>query len=71
MNTSTQISSNSPAQATGSASPRRNGTTDEFAAQQLVKAQSVRKRYSKTGSYFGTRPQKLSSGRLAWPLDGE
>ena len=41
--------------------------TDEFADDQLVKAQSVRKRYSQTGSYFGVKPVKLSNGRLAWP----
>lgn len=48
----------------------RNGPTDEYAKQQHVKPQTVRKRYSKTGSYFGTRPRKLPNGRLSWPLQG-
>lgn len=41
--------------------------TDEFADINLVKGQSVRKRYSQTGSYFGIRPLKLANGRLKWP----
>jgi len=41
--------------------------THTFAEQNLVKPQTVRKRYSQTGSYFGVRPQKLPNGRLLWP----
>jgi hypothetical protein len=33
-----------------------------------VKSQSVLKRYSQTGSYFGILPVKLPNRRLAWPL---
>lgn len=42
-------------------------STDAFAALNQVRAQSVRKRLSETGSYFGVRPVKLINGRLAWP----
>ncbi|RIV48820.1 DNA-binding protein [Burkholderia pseudomallei] len=41
--------------------------TDQFAELNGVKAQSVRKRYAKTGSYFGVRPLKLANRRLKWP----
>lgn len=44
-------------------------STDEFAAHNLVKPQSVRKRFSQTGEYFGVRPTKLPNGRLLWPED--
>ena len=40
---------------------------EEFAALNKVKAQSVRARLCRTGSYFGVRPLKLANGRLAWP----
>jgi hypothetical protein len=39
----------------------------EFAAINQVKAQTVRKRFCLTGSYFGVRPKKLANNRLAWP----
>jgi len=39
----------------------------EFAAINQVKAQTVRKRFCLTGSYFGIRPKKLANNRLAWP----
>lgn len=42
-------------------------TTKEFAESLDLEAQSIRKRYSQTGSYFGVRPVKLANGRLAWP----
>lgn len=42
-------------------------SAEQFAALNQVKAQSVRARISRTGSYFGVRPQKLASGRLAFP----
>ncbi|MEX3981496.1 hypothetical protein AB4Y45_21220 [Paraburkholderia sp. EG287A] len=41
--------------------------TDQFAELNGVKAQSVRKRYAQTGSYFGVRPLKLANRRLKWP----
>lgn len=44
-------------------------STETFAAKQLVKQQSVRKRYSQTGTYFGIRPVKLRNGRLGWPAE--
>jgi len=44
-------------------------TTDAFAAQYLVDAQTVRKRLSKHGSYFGVKPLRLPNRRLLWPID--
>ncbi len=41
--------------------------TDEFARLNLVREQTVRARVCRTGTYFGIAPQKLASGRLAWP----
>jgi hypothetical protein len=41
-------------------------STEQFAAGNLVKAESVRSRLSRTGSYFGHRPTKLPNGRLDW-----
>ena len=40
---------------------------EKFAARNTVKAQSVRARICRTGSYFGVRPVKLANGRLAFP----
>lgn len=40
---------------------------EQFAASNQVKAQSVRARLCRTGSYFGIRPVKLANGRLAFP----
>jgi hypothetical protein len=42
-------------------------STEEFAAQNQVKSQSVRARLCRTGSYFGIRPLNLANGRLVWP----
>ena len=42
-------------------------STAEFAEQQLVQPQTVRKRYSLTGSYHGVRPLRLPNRRLLWP----
>jgi hypothetical protein len=40
---------------------------DQFAALNQVKAQSVRARICRTGSYFGVVPKRLANGRLAFP----
>ncbi|PLX74669.1 MAG: hypothetical protein C0607_10540 [Azoarcus sp.] len=40
---------------------------EEFARLNQVKAQSVRARLCRFGSYFGIRPVKLVNGRLAFP----
>ncbi|UEP35956.1 DNA-binding protein [Burkholderia ambifaria] len=50
-------------------SARRYLTTDELAALSRVKAQTIRKRYCQTGSYFGLKPVKHPNGRLLWPDD--
>lgn len=42
-------------------------TTEEFAKLNMVKAQSVRCRLCRFGTYFGVRPAKLANGRTAWP----
>lgn len=42
-------------------------STDEYAAQNLVQSQTVRKQFSATGSYFGVRPIRLPNRRLLWP----
>ncbi|MCM8612461.1 hypothetical protein [Accumulibacter sp.] len=42
-------------------------STEQFASLNQVKAQSVRARLCRTGSYFGVVPLKLLSGRTAWP----
>lgn len=44
-------------------------TTDAFAAQYLVGPQTVRKRLSRHGSYFGIKPLRLPNGRLLRPVD--
>jgi hypothetical protein len=44
-------------------------STDELAALLTLRPQSIRKRYSQTGSYFGVRPMKCANGRLLWPSD--
>jgi hypothetical protein len=44
-------------------------TTEDFAAELGLMPQSIRKRYSQTGTYFGVRPVKLPNGRLLWPAD--
>ena len=45
-------------------------STAEYAKRRLVQPQTVRKRYSTTGEYYGDRPIKLPNGRLLWPADG-
>lgn len=44
-------------------------STEELAAQLKLKPQTLRKRYSQTGAYFGVIPQKLANRRLLWPDD--
>jgi hypothetical protein len=44
-------------------------TTKEFADRRRIKPESVRRRYSVTGSYFGAKPQVQENGRLLWPDD--
>lgn len=46
---------------------RYDQSAEQFAARNQVKAQSVRARLCRTGSYFGVVPVKLANGRLAWP----
>jgi hypothetical protein len=48
---------------------KRNLTTDELAAQLGLNPQSIRRRYSQTGSYFQLRPIKLPNRRLLWPAN--
>lgn len=45
-----------------------HGDTKMFAEVNHVKPQSVRKRHSQTGSYFGIRPRKLANRRQDWIL---
>lgn len=42
-------------------------SAEQFAALNQVKAQTVRARLCRTGTYFGVTPKKLLNGRLAWP----
>lgn len=44
-------------------------STEEFAREIGIKAASVRKRLSATGSYYGVRPVKLANRRLRWPVN--
>ncbi|WCM18774.1 hypothetical protein NDK50_15190 [Paraburkholderia bryophila] len=48
---------------------REHVSTDELAAILAVDGQSIRKRYSQTGTYHGIRPTKLPSRRLLWPVE--
>jgi hypothetical protein len=42
-------------------------STEQFAAGNLVKRDSVLSRLSRFGHYFGVKPRKLPNGRLLWP----
>lgn len=44
-------------------------STHELAEKLGMNAQSIRKRYTQQGSYFGVRPHKLPNGRLLWPAN--
>lgn len=41
-------------------------TTETFAEKLSLNPQSIRKRYSQTGAYYGVRPIKMRNGRLLW-----
>jgi hypothetical protein len=41
--------------------------TEEFAAKNLVRPQTVRKSLCQAGHYMGIQPRKLKNRRLAWP----
>jgi hypothetical protein len=43
-------------------------STSEYASENLVKHQTILRRFCLTGSYFGVIPKKLPNGRLAWPI---
>lgn len=47
----------------------RGFTTQELATGLGLKPQTLRKRYSETGSYFSLVPVKCKNGRLHWPPD--
>ncbi len=47
----------------------RHLTTEELATALTILPQSIRKRFSQTGQYFGLRPKKMPNGRLLWPTD--
>ncbi|NYT61452.1 hypothetical protein H0A66_03820 [Alcaligenaceae bacterium] len=42
-------------------------STNQLAAQFMVKPESVRSAYCRDGHYQGLRPIRLPNGRLAWP----
>lgn len=44
-------------------------STADLAVALSLRPQSLRKRFSATGSYFGVTPLKLRNGRLLWPAD--
>lgn len=48
---------------------QRGLTTDELAVRLGLSPQTLRKRFSQTGSYFNVRPLKLPNRRLLWPAD--
>lgn len=58
-----------PAARAMAAEQRRHLTTEEFAQKLGMSAQTLRKRYSQTGSYFSVRPIKLPNRRLLWPAN--
>lgn len=44
-----------------------NLTTEEFAAINRVKPESVRRQIQRTGSYFNIVPKRQANGRLLFP----
>ncbi|MGF6921893.1 DNA-binding protein [Paraburkholderia sp. 40] len=49
--------------------PAHSLTTAELAAWLNLRPQTIRKRYSATGSYFGVVPKKGPNRLLLWPAD--
>ena len=47
----------------------RTLTTNELATALGLEPQSIRKRHSQTGEYYGVRPIIRPNGRLSWPCD--
>jgi hypothetical protein len=45
--------------------------TEQLAERLGIKAQSIRSRYCRTGSYFGVVPDHFPNGRLDWPNDAD
>lgn len=41
--------------------------TIKFAERNLITQQTVRKQLCINGSFYGVKPLKLATGRLAWP----
>lgn len=41
-------------------------TTEQLAEALSLQPQTLRKRYSQTGTYYGLRPCKLPNGKLRW-----
>lgn len=59
-----------PGQQHGGPSDRISYLTTEAMADTMgLQAQSIRKRLSQTGSYFGLKPVKLRNRRLIWEAD--
>jgi hypothetical protein len=50
---------------------KRRVSTEAFAERHLVRPQTIRKHVCLHGHYFGTKPEKLPNGRLAWPDEDE
>lgn len=48
---------------------RAHLSTEELASALDMEAQSIRKRLSQTGSYFGVKPARLPNRKLLWPAD--
>ena len=51
------------------ASTQPGQSTNQFAYEHGVQAQSVRHQYCLRGHYFGCVPTKLKNGRLSWQPD--
>ncbi|WP_230414549.1 DNA-binding protein [Collimonas silvisoli] len=44
-------------------------TTEQLAEALSLKPNTLRSRFSKTGTYFGLRPVKLPNGKLRWAVN--
>ncbi|EHQ52909.1 hypothetical protein ECTPHS_09463 [Ectothiorhodospira sp. PHS-1] len=49
--------------------PATGFSTNMFADAIGLKAESIRVRLCRTGSFYGVKPGKLPNGRLIWPAD--